>query len=199
VLAGNPAPKRLGSGLAGVVPYGAFPASDSWVFISAGNDQAWQRMCSALEAPALTTEEAFSTNASRVSHRQEVTAALSLITQRLTSAEILARLTVAAVPCSPVHTVDEVARDEQVLATGALRPLPREDIPGLTVVNPPMTFDGEYPAFDIPPPALGADSVAVLRDLGVTDDEIAHLIAMGVVEAKDAESLARSTSERSTP
>jgi len=199
VLAGNPAPKRLGSGLAGVVPYGAFPASDSWVFISAGNDQAWQRMCSALEAPALTTEEAFSTNASRVSHRQEVTAALSLITQRLTSAEILARLTVAAVPCSPVHTVDEVARDEQVLATGALRSLPREDIPGLTVVNPPMTFDGEYPAFDIPPPALGADSVAVLRDLGVTDDEIAHLIAMGVVEAKDAESLARSTSERSTP
>jgi len=181
VMAGNAVPQRLGSGLAGVVPYGAFPSSDSWVFISAGNDSAWKRLCRALDAPELDEDDRFRTNVSRASHRPDVTESLSAVTVQFTSAEIIHRLEAAGVPCSPVNTVDEVVVDEQVLSTGALRSLPRHDIPGLTVVNPPMTFDGSYPAFDVPPPPLGADSASVLEDLGLTSDQITRLVECGVV------------------
>src|SRR5690606_13623166 len=42
-LAGNGKPRNLGSGHAGVVPYGAFPAKDGWIFLSAGNQTLWLR------------------------------------------------------------------------------------------------------------------------------------------------------------
>lgn len=181
VLAGNPAPRRLGSGLAGVVPYGAFPSADGWVFISAGNDQAWTRLCVALQAAELAASPDFVTNASRVSKRQETTAALSAVTRRFASRELLERLTRAGVPCSPVNTVGDIVTDEQALATGMLCPLPRADIPGLTVVHTPMTFDGAYAAMRAPPPSLGADSVSVLDALGFGRDEIEALLRSGVI------------------
>jgi len=186
VLAGNPAPRRLGSGLAGVVPYGAFPSADGWVFISAGNDQAWNRLCAALEAPALAASPHFATNEARASHREEVSDALSAVTNRLEAAEILARLTRAGVPCSPVNTVKDIVKDAQVLATGMLSRLPREDIPSLTVVNTPMTFDGAYADLRVPPPPLGADTLSVLSELGLDPAEIETLFRSGVIASAAA-------------
>lgn len=183
VMAGNPAPERLGSGLAGVVPYGAYPASDGYVFISAGNDAAWGRMCQALDAPALGDREDFRTNEERVLARSTVDAELSLVTGAFATAEVLDRLTAAGVPCAPVQTLDEVVGDEQVTAVGAIMPLPHERIPGFSVVNLPLTFDGAHPAHRSAPPDLGADSVTVLAGLGRTPTEIDELLRAGVVQA----------------
>lgn len=190
VMAGNPAPQRLGSGLAGVVPYGAFPSSDSWVFVSAGNDGAWTRLCTALEAQDLLTDERFAGNVLRASHRAEVTEALSAVTSRFASSDLLTRLEAAGVPCAPVNRVDEVLREPQVDAIGALRSLPRDDIADLTVVNPPYTFDGAYPRVAVPPPPLGADTVAVLTDLGYADHQIEKLVEAHVVETATGEGTA---------
>ena len=187
VLAGNPSPRRLGSGLAGVVPYGAFPSADGWVFISAGNDQTWGRLCEALEAYELAAAREFSTNAERVSKRQETTEALSAVTRRFVARELLERLKRAGVPCSPVNTVGDIVKDAQALATGMLCRLPRADIPGLTVVHTPMTFDGAYAPMRMPPPPLGADSVAVLNDLGFGRDEIDALLRSGVIASTVAD------------
>lgn len=181
VLAGNPAPRRLGSGLAGVVPYGSFPSTEGWVFLSAGNQQAWKRLCESLDAPHLLSDARFATNETRTRHREATIAALSAVTERFTSTELLARLTGAGVPCAPVNTVQDIATDAQALATGMLTPLPRQDIPTLTVLHSPMTFDGAYGALRAPPPALGADSESVLKTLGLDDGEIRQLIQSGAV------------------
>ncbi|MFN8644300.1 MAG: CoA transferase [Candidatus Binatia bacterium] len=186
VLAGNPAPRRLGSGLAGVVPYGAFPSADGWVFISAGNDQAWGRLCEALQATGLAAQADFATNVSRVAKRQETTEALSAVTRRFASQDLLERLSRAGVPCSPVNTVGDIVKDAQALATGMLCPLPRADIPGLTVVHTPMTFDGAYAPMRKPPPPLGADSASALEDLGFGRDEIDALLRAGVIAGATA-------------
>ena len=166
------------------MPYGAFPSSDGWVFLSAGNDQAWNRLCESLDAPQLLADTRFASNEIRTRNREDTIAALSAVTQRFSGSDLLTRLTRAGVPCSRVNSVTDIATDPQALATGMLSPLPRPDIPELTVLNSPMTFDGAYGALRLPPPALGADSVSVLRDFGLGEAEIQQLIRSGVVGAE---------------
>lgn len=181
VAGGNGVPHRLGSGLAGVVPYGAFPASDGYVFISAGNDDLWGRLCGALDAPQLARRSGFGTNGERVQRRAEVTDELSAITREFDSETLLQRLNAQRVPCAPVNTLDQVLADEQVRAIGALAEMEHPTIPDFRVVNLPMTFDGVYPSQEIPPPDLGADTARVLRDLGISEADLDRLAAQGVI------------------
>jgi crotonobetainyl-CoA:carnitine CoA-transferase CaiB-like acyl-CoA transferase len=164
------------------VPYGAYPASDGYVFISAGNDAAWARLCHALDAVSLADRDGFGTNDGRVRSRSMVDAELGAVTGALTTVEILRRLGQAGVPCAPVHTLTEVAADEQVAAIGAISPLPHPDIPGFSVINLPVTFDGRYLSHTNAPPALGADTAAVLADLGRTPAEIGELLRDNVAQ-----------------
>lgn len=186
VLAGNPPPGRLGSGLAGVVPYGAYPTSDGYVFISAGNDTAWVRLCQALGADGLRSRDAFATNEERVRSRAAVDTELGTLTRTFSTAEVLCRLGAAGLPCAPVQTLAEVAKDEQVAMIGAISPLPGGQVPGLSVVNLPVTFDGAHLAHRSAPPGLGADTVAVLAELGRTPAEIEELVRRDVVQARPA-------------
>lgn len=183
IAAGNPAPRRLGSGFRGVVPYGAFPTADGHIFISAGNDDIFRRLLEAIDAQDLGEREGFTSNPVRVENRNLVQDVLGERTSQFTLDELLVRLKAANVPHSPVNTVDMVYRDEQVKATGMLQPLPHPVVEDLEVVNLPVTFDGQYPPLTKCPPALGEDTVEVLAALGRSEDEIRALIADGVVRA----------------
>lgn len=188
VLAGNAPQARLGSGLAGVVPYGAYPVSDGWVFISAGNDAAWTRLCQSLGAGHLQDADGFRTNEERVRGRDAVNAALGEVTSGFTAAEVLRRLGAAGVPCAPVQTLTEVATDEQVAALGAIVPLPHDQVRGFSVINLPVTFDGAYLPHRSAPPALGADTAQVLAGLGRSEAEIAELMRAGVAQTESSPS-----------
>jgi crotonobetainyl-CoA:carnitine CoA-transferase CaiB-like acyl-CoA transferase len=181
VLAGNPAPERLGSGLAGVVPYGAFPTKDGHIFISAGNNDLWSKLCMALDAAELRDHPDFGSNGDRVRRRAEVNDAVGRFTALQTSQVLLERLTTARVPCAPVHTLDQVVADEQVLATGLLTQVHEGVDDDLTVVNLPATFDGHYPSVSASPPALGEDTAGILGELGLSAEDIADLVEAGVV------------------
>lgn len=179
--AGNPAPKRLGSGFRGVVPYGAFPTSDGHIFVSAGNDSLWHRLLAAIDAEDLADREGFVTNPERVANREVVTQVLGERTSRFTLDEIVERLERAGVPHSPVNTIDRVIDDEQVRALGMMQPLPHPNVEDLQLVNLPATFDGEYVPLRTAPPALGAGTAEVLASLGVSEDEVRALVADGTI------------------
>lgn len=181
VLAGNPAPSRLGSGLAGVVPYGAFPTNDGYVFVSAGNNDLWARLCRALAAPQLAQREDFVTNETRVANRSEVNEEVAKLTRGYDTNSLLNLLTAERVPCAPVNTLDQVVADEQVRATGVVSRMPHSQIDGFSIVNLPVTFDGEYLPAVVPPPVLGADTSAVLASLGISEQDISALVRDGVV------------------
>ncbi|WP_460800869.1 CaiB/BaiF CoA transferase family protein [Microbacterium sp. GXF6406] len=183
VQAGNPKPRRLGSGFGGVVPYGAFPAAqEGYIFMSAGNNDTWLRLLEALDVPADHAVRGYVDNADRVNARDAVNALVSEITRGFTVAEMERRLRAAGVPHSPVNDIPAVLADEQVNALGQIVPMQHPEIDDYRIVNLPMTFDGEYPlAQATPPPALGADSRAVLGRIGISDERIDALVDSGVV------------------
>lgn len=180
-LAGNGKPRNLGSGHAGVVPYGAFPTSDGWIFLSAGNQTLWLRFCRATGAEELTTRDGFGSNPERAANRAEVERAVGEVTRGFTTEKLLHVLAEAGVPCSPVNSVPDMVRDEQVKALGLLEPMEHPAVKDFAVVNLPITIDGDYPDHQCPPPELGADTDAVLELLGVPEPERDALRAEGVV------------------
>lgn len=180
-MAGNGKPKNLGSGHAGVVPYGAFPTRDGWAFISAGNQSLWERFCAAAGAEDLISREGFGSNPERSANRPIVNGAVGEVTRGFTTVALIERLTAAGVPCSAVNSVPDMVDDPQVKALGLIESMDHRTVENFEVVNLPITFGGDYPDHQCAPPSLGADTQRVLAGLGVSAETIDELCRDGVV------------------
>ena len=112
----------------------------------------------------------------RVEHRDELVA---LLTDRFlaeSTGRWLSALAEAGVPAAPVQNAAQVAEEEQTAALGILQELGGVRIPAL-----PLSADGERVAHRAPPPALGADTAAILAEAGYSKPEIDDLVAAGIV------------------
>jgi crotonobetainyl-CoA:carnitine CoA-transferase CaiB-like acyl-CoA transferase len=107
---GEPA-RRHGNAHPHIVPYQTFAARDGWLVIAVGNDEQWQRLCAALDLPALAVDAALARNPGRVERRADVVAAIGRRLAERTVAEWQAKLAAARVPAGPVRDIADVVRD----------------------------------------------------------------------------------------
>jgi crotonobetainyl-CoA:carnitine CoA-transferase CaiB-like acyl-CoA transferase len=156
-------PGPMGTELPMIAPYGAFPTVDGQIMIAAGNDNLFRRLCAALGLDA-ATDPRLDTNPGRVANRAEINDLVAGATARHGSAELLAILRSAGVPCAPILDIAGVADDPQTLASGMLTVGEAGPVLGL-----PMRLDGErIPAGGVVP-APGEHTAEILRELGVSE------------------------------
>jgi crotonobetainyl-CoA:carnitine CoA-transferase CaiB-like acyl-CoA transferase len=179
--------ENLGSGFPGMVPYGAFPASDGLVFIAAGNQKLWSQLIEALGARELNDRPGFGSNGERSANRADVEASVSEVTRRFARDELCVLLSEAQVPHAPIRTADELPTDPQVQAIGGIRHIPHPMAPDLRLVALPIQMNGAHLPTPAAPPLLGADTRSVLADLGYDDSAIEAFLADGVVAETDAQ------------
>ncbi|WP_415187820.1 CaiB/BaiF CoA transferase family protein [Rhodomicrobium sp.] len=179
-LVGGVVPKRLGNAHPNIVPYQVFETRDGHVIVAVGNDAQFGRFCAAAGCEALAADPKFAANAARVRNRDELVALLKPILAARASADWIAVLEAAGVPCGPINDVAQVFGHEQIRHRGmAVRmehPAGAVDLPGN-----PLHFSETPVAYDRVPPLLGADTKRTLLDIGLDADAIAALRESGAI------------------
>ena len=184
-LATGEIPGPMGSGFPMISPYKAFPTSDGTLMIAAGNDATFERFCEGLGLPELPRDPRFVSNPTRVVHRGELFDLLAEATRTHATGDLWKLLRDHSVPCSPVHNMADVVGDAQVEASGMLPHVDHPEIPDYRDIAMPIRWDGDRPETTLIPPGAGEHTREILVELGYEDDEIAELMANGIVLAAD--------------
>jgi crotonobetainyl-CoA:carnitine CoA-transferase CaiB-like acyl-CoA transferase len=180
-LATKRVPKKLGSAIAMTAPYELFRCADAHIFIAAGNNGLFSRVCKALGRPELMADPRFADNSGRVNHRAELHAAIEATTVGWQAAELVRVLRKHGAPCSELNNVAQALDESQVKAVDILYDLPTAAVPELRVVALPIKAKGRRSDRKSPPPTLGADTEAVLSAIGYDERRIAKLRASGAI------------------
>ena len=180
-LVSGTAPRRLGNGHPNIVPYQDFPTADGDMILAVGNDGQFARFCALAGHAEWATDERFATNAARVKHRDVLIPLLRGVTATRTTAEWIALLEPAVVPCGPINDLAGVFADPQVSHRGLRVEMPHAAGGRAPQVANPMRCSATPVEYRLAPPLLGQDTDAVLRELGHSDAQIAALRAAGVV------------------
>jgi crotonobetainyl-CoA:carnitine CoA-transferase CaiB-like acyl-CoA transferase len=151
-LASGQLPRKNGSGQAGIVPYRAYRTADGDLVVAAGNDSLFGALCRAVGHSEWAGDPRFLSNPLRVEHASTLYPMLEACFATAGSAEWIARLDAAGVPCAPVQTVGDLLAHPQLAALGLVQPVPGSSIP---VIGMPVRFNGERPMPRSGPPALG--------------------------------------------
>jgi glutaryl-CoA transferase len=176
-------PQKMGARTRMGQPNQAFPTSDGWVCVVAANESAWVRCCQALGAPELADDDRFVTLAERYAHVDELAAALSALTSKMTTDECVERLERARVVCAPVNTLQQVTEHPQfqaLQATGGIVPMPVGDLGEVPLVMSPIHLSRNPIDVRLAPPLLGEHTDELLTALGYTEPEIGELRRRGI-------------------
>ncbi len=175
-LVGGKAPKRLGNAHPNIVPYQTFATADGFIIIAVGNDRQFREYTKIAGVPEVAQDPRFLTNSDRVGNREALIALLVEPMTRRKTAEWIAALEAAAVPCGPINTIDQVFADPQVEARGLNVTLARADGTKTPGVANPVRFSATPIEYSTAPPALGNATEEVLRRvLGLTPEQVGKL------------------------
>jgi len=173
-------PHALGSAHQSAAPYQALRASDGWFTVGATSPPNWHAFCEVLGRPDWEKDERFATASKRLANRAERIDAVEAITASRPIEHWVGRLQEAGVPCAPIQTYDEVFNDPHLLERGFFWDADDPRLGAVRQLGSPIHFRHASVRRDSAGPALGADSAAILAELGCTPDEVAGLAARGV-------------------
>jgi len=155
------------------VPNQVFPTADGSVVIIAPSDEMWRRCAVALDAELLDRPE-WRTILDRQRHRAEVIEAVTAITLRLSSDEVMRRLGAAKVNVAKVNNIGQAADHPQLSAIDGIVELAC-DGQAVKAVASPFALRGVPARRDRPPPRLAEHTDEVLAELGFAADEVVAL------------------------
>ncbi|MFB6170691.1 MAG: CaiB/BaiF CoA transferase family protein [Haloarculaceae archaeon] len=177
-------PERVGTRHHLLTPYGPYEAADgeqvTFAVLSAAH---WEVFCrDVLEAPELEDDPRFADNESRIEHREALESRIEELFAERPREEWAARLDAAGIPWGDVNRLDEVLAHPQTDHLDAIQEVPYRD-QTLKFVDHPVDFE-KLETRTEPMPDLGEHTEAVLREVGLGDEEIRRLHEEGVVSAE---------------
>jgi crotonobetainyl-CoA:carnitine CoA-transferase CaiB-like acyl-CoA transferase len=138
-------------------------------------DRYWPKLCRALERADLEQDERFADGFKRAANSATLVRELEAVFARRSLAEWRPLLDAAGLIWAPVQRVDEVVDDPQVRAMGYVYEIEHATAGRFETVGPPFRIEGERLGARAAASPLGADGTAVLREAGLSDEEIGKL------------------------
>lgn len=172
-------PERLGSAHQSQAPYQAVRTADGWATVGAITPKTWTGLCHALGLEHLLDDERFATSSGRHGHRQEVVTDIETVTSVLPTAELVARLEAAGVPCAPIEDFGQVFTDEHLLARDYFWDAEHPELGPVRQIGSPMRFSRTPTRRAGAGPDLGTDTRAALIGADYSNEEVDTLLASG--------------------
>jgi formyl-CoA transferase len=170
-----------GSALPGIAPSNAYRCADGYVLIAGNGDSIFRRLMEVVGRPDLATASDLQSNAGRVARVDELDSVIEAWTQSRQIAEVLRLLGEANVPAGRVYTAKDIHEDPHYRARDMiLRQKTRDgheiDVPGIVpkLSLTPGTVRSSAPG-------IGDDTDAVLREAGLTPEQISLLRSKGAI------------------
>ena len=170
-------PEYIG-GWYNAAPYGLYPTANGSIVISHCD---LSILADGLDIPLLKTY----LDKDLFEHRETIAEMIAEKTKTRTSEQLLDSLRSLAIWCAPVNDYETVFSDPQVhhnrnfITSESARGTP------ITLVNHPVRYDGQHAEMQLPPQPLGAQSAAILAELGWTGPEIEELARDNIVYLAD--------------
>jgi crotonobetainyl-CoA:carnitine CoA-transferase CaiB-like acyl-CoA transferase len=162
-------PRRTGNAHPNIQPQDVFATRDGYMVLVVGNDGQFAKCCEVLGRSEWATDERFAKNSGRVRNRATLTSLIAELLRQRDTADWVARLEAAGVPCGPINTVPQVFEEEQVRHRGMLRDIAHPLAGTVPQVVSPMRFTEAPLSFERAPPLLGEHTAEILRELGIED------------------------------
>jgi crotonobetainyl-CoA:carnitine CoA-transferase CaiB-like acyl-CoA transferase len=178
-------PQRLGNQHPNIVPYQVFSTLDGEMVIAVGNDKQFARFADVLGMPQLAQDERFSTNASRLRHKEELLCLISRAMSAHTSRYWQERLQEAGIPSGPINDLQAVFEDPQVEAREMVVHMAHPAAGQVKLVGSPLKLSRTPVEMRHHPPLYGEHSEQVLARLGYSAKELAEMKRQGVFRSKE--------------
>ena len=174
-------PPRNGASHATIYPYGPFKAGDGkTVMLGLQNEREWVQFCEiVLENPALAQDERFDRNFKRNEKRAELLEIINACFSKLSSEQLIARLEKAQIANAHLNDMAGLWKHEQLKARNRWTEV---DTPNgsISALLPPGLNDSYDYRMD-PIPSVGQHTDAILKELGMSESEIASMRAGGAI------------------
>lgn len=158
-----------------------FATQDRYITAAALSDDEWTGLCRALNRQDLIDDPRFKTARDRSVNAVERRAITAAELEKWRADEILQRLLANDVPSAPVVTRFELLQDEQVRQNRILEEFDSGEFGRVRMPRAAARFDRTPAQVRKLAPLLGADTAAILAELGYNSGEVARLESTRVV------------------
>jgi len=173
---------RTGNRSVNNAPRNTYRTSDgSWVAVSTSAQSIAERVMVLVGRPDLISEPWFTTGAGRAEHADELDGAVGGWIALRTRDEVVDAFDRAQAAIAPIYDAADIVADPQFQALGTIHTIVDEDLGEMRMQGPLFRLSEDAPVLAFTGRALGADTDALLAELGYTAVEIAGLRADGSI------------------
>ena len=158
-----------------IAPWGPFACKDGHIALIVTTESMWKKFLTAIGHLELLENPDIQSGPGRAAHME--TLIRPIINDWLkdkTKVEACETFMAAGLPCGPIQNSEEVANCPHIAKRDLLVEVPDPIVGKLKMVGSPIKMEGHEPVYG-PLPNLGADTEAILKDLGYSDAQIKEL------------------------
>jgi formyl-CoA transferase len=181
--------QAAGSALPGIAPSNAYLCKDgAYVLIAGNGDSIFKRLMTAIGQEGMASNPDYADNTGRVKHVAHIDHIIGQWTILWGVDEVLEVLEKARVPAGKIYTAADIAIDPHFIARDMILSEKQSDGTQLLVPGIVPKLSRTPGGLHRQSPSIGQDNETVLREIGITEEQIQKMYQMGVIWSQEHDS-----------
>lgn len=155
-------PERIGSRHPISTPFDIYQAKDGYIVIAVANNPLFAKLCQVIGQPELYQDPRFETDSLRTEHERDLKGILEAWLQQHTVEEAERLIGEAGVPCSRIHSIQEIVEDEHTNIREMLVDVEHPIAGTMKLVGNPVKLSSTPPIIEKRSPLLGEHTEEVI-------------------------------------